>query len=361
MPAAEPRVAVLGASGFIGNRIVEVLHLEARWRVRPVTRRASGLALACRFDLAGAVADGFDRAALTSAFDGCDVVVHALAGDMRTVRRTVAPVYRAAERAGCRRIIYLSSAMVHGQAPAAGTNEDTPLPAGQRLPYNRAKRAAESSLFRLGKAGKVEVVALRPGIVYGPRSQWIGGIADALLEGNAGLVDGGAGLCNAIYVDNVVRAVQLAAVSPGLHGQAFLLGEDETPSWREFTRRIAEPLGLRIEAIPCLDFIAKPPTLRECLDSWRLSRPVRKTLESLPRSLREGLAAAWGASGVMPLPRAPGLRADLETALLHRAAHVPSWHKAREHLGYAPVVPPAEAWRRTIAWLEFAGYPMKRA
>jgi nucleoside-diphosphate-sugar epimerase len=357
--AAEPCVAVLGASGFIGNRIVEVLYLDSRWRVRPVARRASGLALACRFDLRGVVADGFDVAALTAAFEGCDLVVHALAGDMRTVRGTVAPVYRAAERAGCRRMIYLSSAMVHGQAPAAGADENSPLPAEQRLPYNLAKRAAENILFRLGRTGKVEVVALRPGIVYGPRSQWIGGIADALLEGRAGLVDGGGGLCNAIYVDNVVHAVRLAAITPGLDGQAFLLGEDETPSWREFTRRVAEALGLRIEETLSLEFVAKPPAFRERLDLWRLSRPVRTILESLPRPLREGLAAAWGASGAMP-PPASGPRADLEMALLHRAAHVPSWRKAREQLGYSPLVLPPEAWRRTISWLGFAGYPIGR-
>jgi nucleoside-diphosphate-sugar epimerase len=186
-------VAVLGASGFLGNRIVEVLHLSEGWPVRPLVRRASGLALSARFGLNGRIADAGDERALVQALDGCDVLIHAVAAESRAIPRIVEPAYRAAEMAGCRRLVYLSSAMVHGQSPVAGTDETASLPGDQRLPYNLAKREAERRLFRLASRGAVEVVALRPGIVWGPRSKWVGGLADTLLQGRAGLVDGGAG------------------------------------------------------------------------------------------------------------------------------------------------------------------------
>ena len=351
-------IAVVGASGFIGNRLVEVLHLSGTHAVRPVTRTAAGLAMSRRFPLEGAVADALDVEACAQAFEGCDVVVHALAGDMRTIRRSVAPVYRAAEQAGCRRLVYLSSAMVHGQSPPAGADERTPLPRGQRLPYNLAKRDAEATLFGLAKTGSVEAVVLRPGIVYGPRSQWIGGLADALLAGHAALVDGGHGLCNGIYVDNLVQAICLAATAEGVAGESFLLGEHALPTWRDVTERVATAMGLTLAAAPDVGFAQQPWSVREQIDAWRLSRPVRAGLAALPRPLREGLAAAWGASGVMPDEPASGPQVDLEMALLHRAQTAPSWRKAQERLGYSPVVDPTEAWRRTIAWLAFAGYPV---
>lgn len=354
--AAEPLVAVLGASGFIGNRIVEMMHLGKGWDVRPVVRRSSGLVLASRFGLEGRIADGRDSDALAAAFHGCDLVIHALAGDARTITGTIQPVYRAAARARCRRLIYLSSAMVHGQAPARDSDEHSPLPVGQALEYNRAKISAERKLFALGHKGPVEVVALRPGIVYGPRSQWIGGLADDLLAGSAAFVDGGSGLCNAIYVDNVVHAVALACTVPAAAGEAFLLGEDEVPTWREFYRRVAEALGLSIDAVPVLTHDNVSPSLQERVDALRMSRPVRAALARLPRPLREGLAAAWSASGALPPPPA-GPSVNLEMALLHRARHVPSWQKARKRLDYRPIVAPDEAWRRTIAWLSFAHYP----
>lgn len=352
----DPRVAVLGASGFLGNRIVEVLHLRHGWSVRPVVRRAAGLALAARLGIEGRVADGDDQDALREAFAGCDVVVHAVAAEPRRIPALVAPALRAAAAAGCRRVVYLSSAMVHGQSPASGTDESSPLPPDQRLAYNLAKCEAERRLFGLGGSLGLEVVALRPGIVWGPRSQWVGGLADALLEGRAGLVDGGAGLCNAIHADNVAHAVRLAATAPEAVGEAFLIADGTAPTWREFATRVAGALG--IDAIPTLRFDARPLGLRDRIDGWRQSRAVQGTLDRLPRPLRAGLAAAWAASGALPPEAPPGPVADLEMALLHRAPHVPRWDKARTRLGYAPVTDVEEGWRQCRAWLAFAGYPV---
>jgi nucleoside-diphosphate-sugar epimerase len=356
MSGGATATAVIGAGGFIGNRVVEMLHADG-WAVRPVVRRASSLALAARFALEGRVADAMDAGALAEALQGCEVVVHALAGDPATIRGAIAPLCRAAEEAGCRRIVYLSSAVVHGQAPPPDTVEETPLPAGQRLAYNLAKRDAERELFRLGGRGAVEVTALRPGIVFGPRSQWIGGLADALLEGRAGLVDGAEGLCNAIYVDNVVHAVKLAALAAAAPGRAFLIGDDETPTWREFHRRVAEPLGIALDDIPVLRFAPARPSLGDRVRALPQAPPVRAAIDRLPHPVREGLSAAWGATVTRPPAPPSGPRADLETALLHRAAHAPGWARARDLLGYAPRIAPAEAWRRTVAWLGFAGYP----
>jgi nucleoside-diphosphate-sugar epimerase len=359
---ARQHVAVIGASGFIGNRIVEILHLGGRHEVRPIARRASGLALASRFAITGRVADALDPAALADALRGCEVVVHAVAGNAHTVRHAVPALYTAAERAGCRRIVYLSSAMVHGQSPPAGCDEATPLSEKQPLPYNAAKVVAERLLFSRRRSGRVEAVALRPGIVYGPRSQWIGGLADQMLGGEAYLVDGGAGLCNAIYVDNLVDAVIRCFDAPEADGEAFLLGEPAVPTWRAFYERVAEAIGVDIADISSIGFEARTPGLKDRLDTLRQSAPVRAALSALPAPLARGLAAFWEASGAMPAATAGGRAAGpiptLEMALLHRSRHVPSWEKARSVLGYEPPVSSEEAWHRTWSWLRFAGYPV---
>lgn len=355
-------VAVIGASGFIGNRIVEMLHLGGAHQVRPVVRRASGLALASRFGIEGRVADALDISALEAALTGCDIIVHALAGDADTIVRSVPTVYRAAERAGARRLIYLSSAMVHGQSPPPGCDETMTLSKKQPLRYNTAKVMAEEHLFALRRSRTVEAVALRPGIVYGPRSQWIGGLADRLLAGQACLVDSGEGICNAIYVDNVVDAVIRCFDAPQADGEAFLLGEPEPPTWRAFTGYVASALGIDVANVPSVRFEAHRPGLKDHIDSLRQSAPVRAALGALPTSLARGLAAFWEASGALPassFSRAP--QPTLELALLHCARHVPSWAKARAVLGYEAPVAAEEGWARTLAWLAFAGYPTERA
>ena len=348
------RIAVLGANGFIGSRLVELLHLSGAAEPRPIVRTAARLAGAARFALDGRVADGFDEPALAEAMAGCEAVVHAISGDRRTIVETAANAYRAAQAAGLRRMIYLSSAAVHGQAPAPGTDETSPLNRRQPIAYNRSKIEAETALRRLRKAGKVELVILRPGIVFGPRSCWTGGLADETLTGTACLVDGGAGICNALYVDNLVHAIKLAASRSSIDGEAFLLGQEETVTWRDLYRPVVEALGRPIEEIPSVGYRPEPP--------WR--RAARNAAARLPYPARAGLHAARHALAPPPAATArwrqsrPAPVATLEKALLHRCRVKLPWTKARAKLGYEPVVGYDEGCRRAIAWLDFAGYPV---
>ncbi|MGD9810338.1 MAG: NAD-dependent epimerase/dehydratase family protein [Sphingobium sp.] len=355
---ADRTVAVVGAGGFIGNRIVEMLHLTGEYEVRPVVRRASSLALARRFDIDGRIADALDVEAMRVALSGCDVVIHAVAGDNATIVGSAEAVHEAVLGAGGRRFIYLSSAMVHGQSPPPGCNETAPLSQRQPIAYNNAKVLAEKRLRVLNRNSGMELAILRPGIVYGPRSQWIGGLADSMLAGHACLVEGGLGLCNAVYVDNLVEAVMHCFDAPEAVNEAFLIGEPEVPTWIEFYGRIAAALNIEVSAIPSVSFVPQRPSLKDKVDGLRRTRPVRAILRSFPRRLQRGLAAFWQAAGAMPSEHAPGAAATLEFAMLHRARHVPSWEKVRRLLGYEPSVPVEEAWQRTIAWMRFAGYPV---
>lgn len=350
------RVAILGASGFIGGRIVERLHLTGEAEPRPVVRTAARLAGPARFALDGRVADALDRRALAEAMAGCEAAVHAVAGDRRTILLSADAAYRAAEETGLKRLIYLSSASVHGQAPAPGTDERTALSRRQPVAYNRSKIDAEALLGRLRRSGAVELVILRPGIVYGPRSYWTGGLADELLSGDAYLVEGGTGICNALYVDNLVHAIQLALSMPGIDGEAFLLGEEETVTWRDLYRPVVEALGLSMEEVPSVPCPAPQRWKEQARRALRfLPDPARAALRAARRALhvrRSSAEAPWQhAARPSPLP-------TLEKALLHRCPTKLPWTKAHERLGYRPVVNFEEGCRRSIAWLEFAGYPV---
>ncbi len=351
------RVAVLGAGGFIGNRIVEMLTLLGLAEVRPIVRRTQSLALASRFRLDTRIADGGDRQALGSAFAGCDFVIHAIAGGPATIAGTLEPVYRAAAAAGVRRMAYLSSASVHGQSPRAGTTDDSPLPKRQPLAYNNAKAAAERRLVKLRAAGPTELVILRPGIVHGPRSQWTAGFADHLLAGTAVLLDAGRGICNSIYVDNLVHAIWLALNTPAADGRSYLVGDAETVTWADLYRPIARALGRELEDLPPPRIAGRDPLARRLWRSpagtWlrqRVPRPVRAGVKAALHSLDE--PAALGDT-----PPAPPI-ADLETTLLQRCEVKLPHHRATRELGYVPPVAFDVAMTRTIGWLGFAGYPV---
>jgi 2-alkyl-3-oxoalkanoate reductase len=358
-------VAILGANGFIGSRIVEMFHLGGLADVRPVARSIGALARLSRFDLDWRIADALDQRALCTALAGCETVIHAIAGDLATIRNSVAPVYRAAHEAGVRRLVYLSSASVHGQAPLPGTDEESPLSRRQPVAYNNAKAWAECRLLSLRAKGSVELVILRPGIVTGPRSIWQTRFAAELLAGTAYWFDDGRGICNSLYVDNLVHAIQLALTAPGIDGKAFLVGDTETVTWADLYRPIAHALGLDPIRLHNVDYVPLRRNVGELASAFEGSATGRVIASLIPKNVRRGIRAlitrvATTDASPWAIPVTPALplrSATLEMSLLYRCAWKLPDTRARRLLGYQPVVSFAEGCRRTIGWLGFAGFP----
>jgi len=359
------KVAILGAGGFIGSRALELFHLTRAFDVRPVVRRPGAMARAARFRLDCRLADVLDRDRLEQAFRGCDAVLHLATGDPRVIVGGVRPVHEAASRAGIRRIVYMSSASVHGQAPEPGTSEDTPLHRRHLLAYNNAKVAAEGEWKRLSQRGGPEVVVLRPAIVFGPRSRWVASCAEELLAGRAYLVDDGRGICNTIYVDNLLHAVGLALTVPAAAGETFFAGDRERVTWREFYEPIARALGIDPATIPSLDRVPDlRPGVRDRLKGLKSSGLVQFGLRCAPPRLKRSVKAAiagWrdGHVAASSGATASGPQPTFEMIELQRCQWQLPWSKATATLGYQPIVSSAEGMRRSIAWLRFAGYPVQ--
>lgn len=362
------KVAILGANGFIGSRTVEMLHLNGWAEVRPIVRSIPSLARLSRFELDCRIADAFDQSTLTDAFKGCDVVIHTVAGDRNTILGSLAPTYLAAQDAGVTRLIYLSTASVHGQAPSPGTDENSPLSNQQPIEYNNTKVQAEQQLLQLRERGSVELVMLRPGIVFGPRSYWTASFASDLLAGKAYLVNEGKGICNSIYIDNLLYAIYLAMKAQGADRQAFLVSDKEQITWADFYRPIAAALGFELSQIPAVTSTEISSSLKERIEIVLASKPSLAFLSLFPNKWRLAARAALEALFQPPPPspwtfRTPEKEslpppvATLEMALLQQCQYKLPDTKARKILGYEPIISFEEACRRSIGWLAFAGYP----
>ena len=361
------RIAILGANGFIGGRAVEMLHLSGQ-NVRPIVRSFNGLARLSRFNLDCRIADARSESALREAFDGCDIVLHAVSGDPEMIDATLAPVYRAAQECGVRRLVYLSTASVHGQAPKPGSDESSRLHQNHLMPYNNAKVRAERGLLNLRAHGKVELVMLRPGIVFGPRSRWVEHTARDLMTGRAYLVGDGTGICNSIYVDNVVHAIQLAirADAAKVDRQAFLIGDAEEVTWLKFYTIIADALKIDPAGIHRLPpVLAGRTSWKDGIRKLRSSKFVRALTPMFPARFKAVVKAALadaapqrGSHWEVPSESVPA--PTLEMCLLHQCRWRFPNEKARRCLGYAPIVSFEEGCRRSTQWLGFVGYPVKK-
>jgi len=138
--SSRPTVAIVGTGGFIGSRLAEYLVLRDLATVRPITRSFKGHARLARFVLDARIADATNQFALEQHLRGCDTVYHCVVGGHETILASIEATYRAAAVAGVRRLVYLSSAVVHGLDPSSGTDEDT-RSCGRRRSQRTSSRA----------------------------------------------------------------------------------------------------------------------------------------------------------------------------------------------------------------------------
>ena len=358
------KIGILGASGFIGNRAVEMLQ-ELGYEVRPIVRTSASMARLTCSDLDCHIANALDRSALARAFEGCDIVIHSVLGSPGLIRGTVVPTYQAASKAGVHRLIYLSTMCVHGQAPVFGIDEESPLGDRQPFPYNSAKIYAERKLLQMRKRGNVEVIIFRPGIVFGPQSRWIVRLADELLQGNAYLVNGGQGICNTVYIDNLVHAMHLAITADNVDGKAFFIGEQELVTWEDFYRPVAQALGIdcaqihRVSA-PKFSRSWKKLILKSVWDSTVTQKMLSLFSEQFKQTIKKAIPkqkTSFTSSSHASLAK-PSMTISQEMALLQQCQYKLPLKKAETILGYQPIVSFSEACDHCIDWLTSKGYPV---
>lgn len=346
------KIGIIGASGFIGSRTVQMLCLDGIYDVRPIVRKPASFERFAGLNLKCSIADALDQSALYNAFLGCDVVIHSVIGSPWFIRKTVVSTYQAAQKANVRRLVYLSTASVHGQSPQPGTDERSFLSDRQPLAYNNAKVQAERKLLRLCEKGVTEVVLLRPSIVFGPQAGKITEFADALLGGTAYFVNEGKGICNSIYIDNLVHAIRLAMTASDANGQAFLVGDQELVTWADLYHPVIEALGIDFRQIPNIDCPKFTRSWKEqFLETLRNSDLLQAVLSFFPEESKRSVRGK-----VKKTLQQPGVTQEM--ALLYQCQYKLPWQKAEKILGYKPIVSFSEACRRTIDGLASAGYPV---
>ena len=315
------KIAVVGASGFIGSRAVESFTLGDGPSVVAISRHPSRLTLAARFAVDLRIADALDIESMTRAFTGCSSVLYAVRAESAHLKRLPVVLVRAAAEAGVRRIVYLSDASVHGANPPTGTDERAALHVRHANETVNALVTAERQFFTECRRADMAGFALRPPVVYGPRSALVATIAAELRDGRAWLFNQGEGICNAVYVDNLLAAIRLCLKAKTGAGQAYLVGDAETITWRDFYHAIARELDYPFNRIRYLNPAGRPET---------------------------------GSRPEPPAALPPDLSISVERAAAQQSTWKSPFQLAAKQLGYAPPVPFADAIHRTCAWWRFA-------
>lgn len=298
-------VLVTGASGFIGKNLCARLSndgLHVRGALRSADQRAkrSGGWRQIVIGKVGA-ATGWD-----AALQEVEVVVH-LAARVHVVRDGASHplaefrrvnvagtlnLARQAADAGVRRFVFVSSIKVNGEETAAGqffTEKDAPAPQDA---YALSKWEAEQGLLQLAAETGMEVVVIRPPLVYGPA---VKGNFFAMMRWLAHGVPLPLGAIHnqrsLVALDNLIDLIATCIDHPAAANQIFLVSDGEDISTTDLLQRTAAALNRPARLFPVpqkiviagLKFLGKAYLAQRLCGSLQVdSGKARRLLRWLP-------------------------------------------------------------------------------
>lgn len=257
------RILVTGASGFVGQALVahlvglDATEVIAMMRATPAIRLAGA-----RYVAGGDMTAGRLRAAT---LEGVEVIVHAAArvhvlNDDKAMSATefdrvnVTPTLelaRQAVAAGVRRFVFLSSIGVNGVQTDIGkpfTEADPPNP---HNPYANSKLKAEQGLLLLSEQSGLEVVIIRPPLVYGPgvRANFAA-LMRAVQRGWPLPLACVHNLRSMVAMDNLVSFIATCVDHPQAANTTFLVSDGQDISSPDLVRGLAQALGVTARLVP---------------------------------------------------------------------------------------------------------------
>ncbi|MEH6452514.1 MULTISPECIES: SDR family oxidoreductase [Pseudomonas] len=254
------KILVTGASGLVGRAFVERLLKDGDYEPVIAARGATGFESSCvilPFDLA--------RQTNISISDDIEVVVHAAArvhvmeepaaealSEYRKINvEATERLARQAVSAGVKRFIFISTIKVNGEETILDqpfTADDKPAPSD---PYAVSKYEAELALKEIAATTSLEVVIIRPALVYGPGvkanfhrlMKWLGSGLPLPL----GAIKNKRSL---LFVDNLVDLIITCVVHPAAGNQIFLACDGYDLSTTELLQHLSRALSKNNIIIP---------------------------------------------------------------------------------------------------------------
>jgi len=307
---------ITGANGFVGAALCASL-LQRGHSIRKAMRKPESTAASASFAGKTVVVGNIDaQTDWSAALYSIDVVVH-LAARVHVMQESSSDplaefrrvnvagterLARAAAASRVKRLVYVSSIKVNGEATEGRqkfTETDTPAP---QDPYGVSKCEAEQALRRVAQETGLEVVIVRPPLIYGAGVK--GNFAQMLKVLGKGIPLPLASVNNRrslVYVGNFAEALIACATHPAAAGQVYLVSDGEDISTPDLLRALATAIGVQARLIPVpsmlLQYMAqlfgRGAQADRLLGSLQIdSGKIRRELNwTPPYSLQQGLQA----------------------------------------------------------------------
>lgn len=304
-------VLVSGANGFVGRVLTSTLELRG-YKVYSAVRTTIGT-IHANDRVVGSITRSTDW---SGPLKNVDVVVHLAARVHVMHENAISPLEefrkvnvegtehlaRSAAAAGVKRLVYVSSIKVNGEETLRGVAFNELDESAPQDPYGISKWEAELALHRVAKETGLEVVIVRPPLVYGAGVkgnfvQMLKVLAKRVPLPFASVVN----QRSLVYVGNLVDALIVCATHPAATGQTYLVSDGEDVSTPDLLRHLGFAMGrpARLFSFPpkfliwAAASVGKAEQLKRLTGSLQVdSGKIRRELNwTPPYSLQQGLQA----------------------------------------------------------------------
>ena len=262
MNMKQQRVLLTGATGFVGSAVQQRLLADGHYDLTIAVRRALSTSSAVR---SVQVADLTAETDWAEALQGVNVVIHA-AARAHIMRDEVADplaeyrkvnvegtlsLARQAAAAGVKRFVFVSSIKVNGEQTPLDQPffaDDQPAPEDA---YGLSKFEAEQALWQVAKDTAMQVVIIRPPLVYGPNVKGNFASMNKLVAKGFPLPLGAVhNKRSLVALDNLVDLIVTCLAHPAAANQVFLAGDGEDLSTSDLLRGVAQAMGKPARLLP---------------------------------------------------------------------------------------------------------------
>ena len=231
---------VTGATGFIGGRLVERLWLDCGIGSNCLIQSFSKAARLARLPVKLHSGNVLDRDSIRKSLEQCSMVFNCAYGNTRdpalNQRVNEEGLINLAEvslEKGIKRFVHISSVAVYGPSPPAFVDEETHVNISNDE-YGKSKIITEDICHDFLRKG-LPIVIIRPTVVFGPFSPlWTVGVMRRVKAGGWSNLIGATGLCNPVYIDDVVDGLLLCVENDSAIGNTFILSGDRPVTWNDF-------------------------------------------------------------------------------------------------------------------------------
>ena len=369
------RVAVVGASGLVGNAVVEYLAVR-NVDVQPLVGSTGNSWRLMSQGYEPRVANVLDRGHVRRGLAGCSHVVNCLRGSDRVMFDGLANLLAVAREQRVERFVHLSSVAVYGDPPPPEAVDESAPTRPASGSYGAIKLKQDQMVQAAVRRGLSAIVLCPPNIT-GPGSYFLLQVLDTLLRHRLPLVDDGDRVCSTVDARNFAHACHCALTAGAGKGERLFVTDAEPITWRDIVIAVGKAgrLSYTLPAISedSLRRLTASATAGQPLSIVRaikhlVSSDVRQALRGDPLLARIDMAiratvAALGSrteetlrlsiEGPLRVQPARSVDGELDVRLasqqLRNVRH--SSGRAAQAIGYVPVVTFEQSMRAFATWL----------